>query len=78
MGHEFEMYEIIALTLMRNDKRAASFTANVEELEERASKLPSTPHWCMTPGDVVRCLCLKTRLFSSFNDCSLHCLWNDE
>jgi hypothetical protein len=54
MGHEFEMYEITALTLMRNDFRAASFTANVKQLEERASKLPSTPHWCKTPRDVVR------------------------
>jgi GTPase SAR1 family protein/t-SNARE complex subunit (syntaxin) len=56
MGNEFEMYEITALTLMRNDVRAKKFTYNVHLLEERAPKLPSTPHWCKTPRDVAACL----------------------
>jgi hypothetical protein len=55
MGHEFEMYEITALTLMRNDARAARFTANVQRLEQQAPLLPATPHWCKTPRDVVGC-----------------------
>ena len=45
MGHEFEMYEITALTLMRNDARAESFSANLQELEQRARSLPSPLHW---------------------------------
>jgi len=53
MGHEFEMYEITALTLMRNDARAARFTANVQRLEQQAPLLPATPHWCKTPRDVA-------------------------
>ena len=59
MGHEFDMYEITALTLMRNDARADSFTANLQELEQRARTLPSLPHWHKTPRDIVRSLCLK-------------------
>ena len=54
MGAEFELYEITALTLIRNDDRAASFTAHVHHMEERARTLPATPHWCKTPRDVVR------------------------
>ena len=54
MGHEFDMYEITALTLMRNDARAESFTANLQELEQRAHTLPSSPHWQKTPLDIVR------------------------
>ena len=57
MGQEFEMYEITALTLMRNDARAARFTANVQRLEQQAPLLPATPHWCKTPSDVVGCPC---------------------
>ena len=59
MGHEFDMYEITALTLMRNDARAESFTANLQELEQRARTLPASPHWHKTPRDIVRSLCLK-------------------
>ena len=59
MGHEFDMYEIMALTLMRNDARAESFTANLQELEQRARTLPSPPHWHKTPHDIVRSLCIK-------------------
>ena len=59
MGHEFDMYEITALTLMRNDARAESFIANLQELEQRARTLPSPPHWHKTPRDIVRSLCLK-------------------
>ena len=54
MGAEFELYEITALTLIRNDARVASFTAQVHQMEERARTLPATPHWCKTPRDVVR------------------------
>ena len=54
MGHEFDMYEITALTLMRNDARAESFTANLQELEQRARTLPASPHWHKTPRDIVR------------------------
>ena len=54
MGHEFEIYEITSLTLVRSDSRATSFNENVSELEERAPLLPPTPHWVMTPHDVVR------------------------
>ncbi len=57
MGHEFEMYEITALTLMRNDARAECFSAILHDLEERAPTLPSTPHWCKTARDVVRLFC---------------------
>ncbi len=60
MGHEFEIYEITSLTLVRNDSRATSFNENVSELEERAPLLPPTPHWVMTPDDVVRRLRLQT------------------
>ena len=56
MGHEFEMYEITALTLMRNDARDERFSANLQELQQRARTLPSTPHWCKTARDVVRVL----------------------
>jgi len=59
MGLEFDMYEITALTLMRNDARADSFTANLQELEQRARTLPSPPHWHKTPRDIVRSLFLK-------------------
>ena len=59
MGHEFDMYEITALTLMRNDARADSFTANLQELEQRARTLPSPPHWHKTPHNIVRSLCIK-------------------
>ncbi len=54
MGHEFEMYEITALMLVRNDARAERFCANVQELERRARALPAVPHWCKTAGDLVR------------------------
>jgi len=57
MGHEFEMYEITALTLMRNDARDERFSANLQELQQRARTLPSPPHWCKTARDVVRVLC---------------------
>ncbi len=53
MGLEFDMYEITALTLMRNDSRAESFSANLRELEQRARSLPASPHWLKTPRDVV-------------------------
>ena len=56
MGHEFEMYEITALTLMRNDARAESFSANLQELEQRARSLPLPPHWCKTARDVAAAL----------------------
>ena len=59
MGLEFDMYEITALTLMRNDARAESFTANLQELEQRAHTLPSPPHWHKTAHDIVRSLCIK-------------------
>ncbi len=58
MGFEFDMYEITALTLMRNDSRAKSFSANLQALEQRARTLPP-PHWLKTPRDIVRSLCLK-------------------
>ena len=54
MGLEFDMYEITALTLMRNDARAESFTANLQELEQRARTLPASPHWHKTPRNIVR------------------------
>jgi hypothetical protein len=53
MGLEFDMYEITALTLMRNDSRAERFSANLQELEQRARSLPASPHWLKTPRDVV-------------------------
>jgi hypothetical protein len=56
MGHEFDMYEITALTLLRNDARAESFTLYLQELEQRARTLPSSPHWHKTPRDIVRSL----------------------
>jgi hypothetical protein len=59
MGHAFDMYEITALMLMRNDARAESFTSNLQELEQRARTLPSPPHWHKTPHDIVRSLCIK-------------------
>jgi GTPase SAR1 family protein len=59
MGLEFDMYEITALTLMRNDARAESFTANLQELEQRAQTLPLSPHWHKTPHDIVRSICPK-------------------
>jgi hypothetical protein len=63
MGHEFDMYEITTLTLMRNDARADSFTANLQALEQRARTLPSSPHWHKTPNDIVRSLCIKRSHF---------------
>ena len=56
LGNEFEMYEITALTLMRNDARAESFSVNLQELEQRAHSLPSPPHWCKTARDVAAAL----------------------
>ena len=53
MGLEFDMYEITALTLMRNDARADCFSANLQELEQRARSLPASPHWLKTARDVV-------------------------
>ena len=57
MGLEFDLYEITALTLMRNDARAESFIANLQVLEQRARTLPSLPHWHKTPRELVRSLC---------------------
>ncbi len=59
MGLEFDMYEITALTLMRNDSRAGCFSANLRELEQRARSLPASPHWLKTPRDVVCAFCFK-------------------
>jgi hypothetical protein len=53
MGLEFDMYEITALTLMRNDSRAECFSAYLQGLEQRAHSLPVSPHWLKTPRDVV-------------------------
>jgi len=56
MGLEFDMYEITALTLMRNDSRADCFSANLQELEQRARSLPASPHWLKTARDVAAAL----------------------
>ena len=75
MGHEFEIYEITSLTLVRNDSRATSFNENVSELEERAPLLPPTPHWVMTPHDVVRRLRLQTASHAASHFDTLCTFW---
>jgi hypothetical protein len=67
MGHEYEMYEITALTLMRNDARDERFSANLQELQQRARTLPSSPHWCKTAREVVRVLCQNVCLRACFD-----------
>jgi hypothetical protein len=62
MGNEFEMYEITAFTLMRNDARAKCFSSNLQELQQRARTLPSNPHWYKTARDVVRVYRLRQRM----------------
>ena len=44
------------LYLMRNDARAESFSANLQELEQRARSLPSPLHWCKTAREVAAAL----------------------
>ena len=48
-----QFYEITALTLLQNHQRGAAFLNAVDTLEQRSVTLPSTPHWCKTPSDVV-------------------------
>jgi hypothetical protein len=52
-GHEFELYEITSITLLRNDARSELFAADLQQLEQRAPSLPALPHWLMTPRDLV-------------------------
>jgi hypothetical protein len=65
MGLEVEMYDITAITLVRNDSRAQSFASNLRTLQQRALTLPQTPHWCKTSHDLVRgvcvCVCVRAR-----------------
>jgi hypothetical protein len=64
MGKEFEMYDVTAITLFRNDPRISSFNQILQTLETRAVTLPKTPHWCLNAHGLVRC-CLKITIFHS-------------
>lgn len=60
MGREFEMYDVEAITLFRNDSRILSFNQILQELQGRAQTLEKTPHWILSPDDVViSCFFLK-------------------
>jgi hypothetical protein len=61
MGQEFEMYEITALTLMRNDARSECFLTYLRNLEQRARSMSPKEHWRKTAHDVVRFFCLFAR-----------------
>jgi hypothetical protein len=53
MGREFEMYDVEAITLFRNDPRISSFNQILQELQGRAQTLEKKPHWILSPDDVV-------------------------
>ena len=53
MGREFEMYDVEAITIFRNDPRISSFNQILQELQGRAQTLEKTPHWILSPDDVV-------------------------
>ena len=49
------MYDVIAITLFRNDPRISAFNQILQTLENRAVTLPKTPHWCLDAHGLVRC-----------------------
>jgi len=70
LGTEYEMYQITALTIFRNETRAAAFMAYREDLRQRqlereARNESDDEHWTMTPDDVAQHLGSE---FASFKD----------
>jgi hypothetical protein len=64
MGREFEMYDVTAITLFRNDTKISAFNFILQELEQRAPTLPKTPHWRLSAHDVVRFFAFGWNFFS--------------
>jgi hypothetical protein len=64
MGKEFEMYDVTAITLFRNDPRISFFNEILHELEQRAPTLDRTPHWVLNTHDLVRSKFLNKSLLS--------------
>jgi hypothetical protein len=58
MGKEYEMYDVEAITLFRNDPRISSFNEILLELQQRAPTLDKTPHWVLSTPDLVPLLTL--------------------
>jgi hypothetical protein len=69
MGKEFEMYDITAITLFRNDSRISFFNEILHELEQRAPTLDRTPHWVLNTHDLVRSKFLNKSLLSPLIIC---------
>ena len=76
MGKEFEMYDVTAITLFRNDPRISSFNEILHELQQRAPTLDRTPHWVLNTHDLVRSKIsyrsLLLPLIISFDDACNH------